>query len=124
MPGMNIALAVSEIAFAAFCVWLGVRIVNRRERWAKRTAIVIVLLLSLYVLSSGPTRWIAIRGRFKHAPLIPGGPITTTLKILGPDKWWQQVYSPLLSMSKQPWGGPIDWYWHTFAIYQLTDEYE
>jgi hypothetical protein len=25
------------VAFAAFCIWLTVRIVNRRERWAKWT---------------------------------------------------------------------------------------
>jgi hypothetical protein len=33
---MASTLAVFCVAFAAFCVWLGVRIVNRRERWAKR----------------------------------------------------------------------------------------
>jgi hypothetical protein len=30
-------LAVASVAFAAFCIWLGVRIVNRKERWAKWT---------------------------------------------------------------------------------------
>ncbi len=45
------------IAFAAFCVWLGVRIVNRRERWAKRTAAVVALAL-VYPISFGPAGWI------------------------------------------------------------------
>lgn len=46
-------LAVLGMAFAAFCVWLTVRIVNRRERWAIRTAIALALLL-IYALSFGP----------------------------------------------------------------------
>src|SRR5579872_7207719 len=40
---MAIALAIFEVAFAAFCIWLMVRIVNRRERWAKWTAMVLVI---------------------------------------------------------------------------------
>ena len=36
-PGMTILLPAQGTAFAAFCVWLTVRIVNRRERWAKWT---------------------------------------------------------------------------------------
>ena len=36
---MTIVLPALGVAFAAFCVWLGVRIVNRRERWAIRTAV-------------------------------------------------------------------------------------
>ena len=31
---MTIHLSTLAIAFAAFCVWLTVRIVNRRELWA------------------------------------------------------------------------------------------
>jgi hypothetical protein len=48
-------------AFAAFCIWLTMRIVNRRERWAKWTAIVIVALF-LYVLSIGPLIGLDSRG--------------------------------------------------------------
>ena len=53
---MAIALAVSGIAFAAFCVWLTVRIVNRRERWAKWMAAGVVVLG--YPLSFGPVAWL------------------------------------------------------------------
>jgi hypothetical protein len=45
------------LVVAAFGVWLGVRIINRRERWAKRTALVIVVVPTLYVLSFGPACW-------------------------------------------------------------------
>jgi hypothetical protein len=48
--------SVFAITFAAFCVWLGVRIVNRRERWAKWTAGVIG-----YPLSIGPVVWLLYR---------------------------------------------------------------
>jgi hypothetical protein len=34
---MTILLPTLAAIFAAFCVWLGVRIFNRRERWAKWT---------------------------------------------------------------------------------------
>ena len=45
------------VAFAAFCVWLGVRFYNRRERWAKWTLAGVVVLPVLYVASYGPAMW-------------------------------------------------------------------
>lgn len=36
-PAMTIVLPTLAVAFAAFCVWLTVRIYNRRERWATWT---------------------------------------------------------------------------------------
>ena len=61
MRGMAVALAIFGAAFAAFCVWLTVRIINRRERWAKR--------LALGVAASYPISFIVLRlatiyGRF------------------------------------------------------------
>ncbi len=44
---------VVGVAFAACCVWLTVRIVNRSEKWAKWTAVA-VLLLATYPISFGP----------------------------------------------------------------------
>jgi hypothetical protein len=56
---MALALMIFGIAFAAFCVWLTVRIVNRRERWAKRTLAGVVGVPMLYVASIGPACWIS-----------------------------------------------------------------
>ncbi len=56
---MAVALAISGVAFAAFCVWLGVRIVNRRERWAKNLAAITISLA--YPLSIGPAYWLMSR---------------------------------------------------------------
>jgi hypothetical protein len=39
---MALALPIFGVAFAAFCVWLVVRIVNRKERWAKWTLATVV----------------------------------------------------------------------------------
>jgi hypothetical protein len=58
---MSVFIAVLGTAFAAFVVWLAVRIVNRRERWAKRTALLLVIVPTLYVLSIGPFVWLATR---------------------------------------------------------------
>jgi hypothetical protein len=53
-----IILVALSLALAAFCVWLLVRIVNRRERWAKRTAVGGIASLPLfYLLSFGPACW-------------------------------------------------------------------
>ncbi|HEY3965188.1 MAG TPA: hypothetical protein VGM05_11605 [Planctomycetaceae bacterium] len=58
---MTILLPVLAVVFAAFCVWLTVRIVNRRERWAKWTLAGAVGVPVLYVASFGPIVWLADR---------------------------------------------------------------
>jgi hypothetical protein len=56
---MNPLLVSLAVAYAALCVWLGVRIVNRRERWAKWTLAGVIAVPSLYVGSFGPACWLA-----------------------------------------------------------------
>jgi len=53
---MTIFLSALAVAYTAFCVWLMVRFVNRRERRAKWTLAVLVQLPVLYVSSFGPAR--------------------------------------------------------------------
>jgi hypothetical protein len=48
---MALALSFFGVAFAAFCVWLTVWIVNRRERRAKWTLAALVGLPVVYVAS-------------------------------------------------------------------------
>lgn len=55
---MMIALSIVSVAFAAFAVWLTVRIINRREKWAKWTGAILATLPVLYVLSFGPVCWL------------------------------------------------------------------
>jgi hypothetical protein len=75
---MAIALLIFGVAFAAFCVWLTVRIVNRRERWAKWTAAGVVLFV-LYPLSVGPMYAIFVGPR-KPDP---------------PPAWFNTLYAPV-----------------------------
>jgi hypothetical protein len=58
---MSNFLPVLGIAFAAFCVWLTVRIVNRHERWAKRLALGVA---ASYPISFIVLRLASIYGRF------------------------------------------------------------
>jgi hypothetical protein len=46
---MDLALSIFGVVIAVVCVWLKVRIVNQRERWAKRTAAAALLLPLLYL---------------------------------------------------------------------------
>jgi hypothetical protein len=56
---MSIVLPALAVAFAAFCIRLTVRIINRRERWAKWTLAAVVCAPVLYVASFGPACWIS-----------------------------------------------------------------
>ncbi len=55
-------LPALAVTFIAFCIWLTVRIINRRERWAKRMAVATAVLLLAYPLSEGPANWLDRRG--------------------------------------------------------------
>jgi hypothetical protein len=58
---MTILFSGLGVAFVAFCIWLTVRIVNRRERWAKWTLAAVVGVPVLYVAIFGPACWISSR---------------------------------------------------------------
>ena len=76
-PAMSIPFIALGTAFAAFCVWLTVRIINRHDRWAKLTLAGLVGLPVLYAASFGPVCWIlswtnnhSIRVETAYAPII------------------------------------------------------
>ena len=56
----TLVLAATGVAFAAFTMWLAIRIINRRERWAIWTAVAI-FALATYPVSFGPACWITSR---------------------------------------------------------------
>jgi hypothetical protein len=58
---MRIVLSALGTAFAGFCIWLAVRIYNRRERWARWTAIAVAAVM-LYPISVGPVLWLDLHG--------------------------------------------------------------
>ena len=58
---MTIVLLLLALTFASYCVWLIVRIVKRRERWAKWTLAAVIGMPVLYVASFGPACWLTDR---------------------------------------------------------------
>jgi cytochrome bd-type quinol oxidase subunit 2 len=78
---MSPVLPIVGVAYAAICVWLTVRIVNRREKWAKQTAAVVAFVPILYVLSFGPVCWATA------APNVVGN--------FDAPRLWMRVYFPI-----------------------------
>jgi len=93
----NVVMTSLGTTFAAFCVWLIVRLVNRRERWARRTAAVIAMLLVGYPLSVGPAIWLAEKG------LLPASSHAPIWIIYEPLRW-------LLLQSPEPAVAAFRWY--------------
>jgi hypothetical protein len=107
---MRTAFTIAGLASAAFAVWLVVRIVNRRERWAKRTAVALSIILVLYPLSVGPAVWLTkcIGGEdlmeavtdtafFPLFLVANNGPLWIARPIQAYLIWWDEVPVP-------PWG--------------------
>jgi hypothetical protein len=121
--GAGIVWALLGAAYAATWVWLGVRLVNRRERWAKWTAAALAAAPVLYVLSSGPMTILAFRSQVTHTPtVLPDG--TTAVMATsetGPGKWFPIAYAPLILVAEQPWGEPIFQYWEFFFLNRKGD---
>ena len=44
---------ILSTSFAAFCVWLAVRIIGRRERWAIRTGVLAGILVLVWLILIG-----------------------------------------------------------------------
>ena len=93
-------LAASGLAFAAFCIWFTVRVVNRREKSRRMiwlAALAAAALLS-YPLSFGPTCRLAYEG------LIPESQFMTVYRpcirlaldgpqaVRGPLQWWDEQW--------------------------------
>ena len=58
---MNALFSVLAVGLAAFTVWLIVRLVNKRERWAKWTLAATIATPVSYVASFGPACWLSTR---------------------------------------------------------------
>jgi hypothetical protein len=62
---MSILLPALAVAFAAFCVWLAVRIVNRRTPPKLKPLMItaVVVAVVAYPLSIGPVAYLVLTGR-------------------------------------------------------------
>lgn len=84
---MTMPFPTLGVAFAAVCVWLGIRIVNRRERWAKRLFVGLAVMPALYVLSFGPACW------FARSSLLPFEKMWVPFQMIA------GVYQPLVELA-------------------------
>ncbi len=111
-------------AYAAACIWIGVRLFNRRERWTKWTAVAVAITPLLYVLSSGPLTIVAFSTRIRQESVIlPDG--TTRVGVAGETslgRWFPIAYAPLLWASEHEWGDPVFWYGELFPNRQAAEE--
>ena len=100
----SLALLIFGIAFAAFCVWLTVRIVNRRERWAKWMLAGVVALPILYVASFGPVCWITSRANVEcHALGVCYQPLASAM-------WRIESWGATLDAYSRLYAAP-NWVW-------------
>ena len=90
------------VAFVALVVWLTVRIINRREQWAKWTlAGTMIGVPILYVLGFGPICWLY------HSDWFADDDIPFAIE--------RHVYEPILWLDEEgpgPMRIAIDWYAH------------
>ena len=82
----EIVSAILLVVWAVFCVWLVVRVINRRQRWAKWTLGTVLAVPVVYAASYGPWMWYATA--IKHDPKM----------------MWPAFYRPLARVA---WNGPF-----------------
>jgi hypothetical protein len=92
------------VVFGAFCVWLAVRIFNRRERWVKWTMVGLIVVSITYPLSFGLVTWLV-------AEMFDWDPNPRRANA----RWdaYALIYRPLLEMESdgpQPVREMIAWY--------------
>jgi hypothetical protein len=99
---MIAALVFFAASYAAFCIWLAVRFINRRERWVKRSLIAVgFLTILLYPWTWGPAIFVverlgtppwAVTAMEVYRPLIPIVTRWGRARILRPyiiySDWW------------------------------------
>lgn len=114
---MSIVSPALVMVLAAGCIWLTVRIVNRQKNWSKRTKwniAVLVILPTLYVLTSGPMRTVAIHRQGVYST--DGALIAETIGNENSAYRWSMFYAPLTWISQIEQGKPLSWYWSLFPI--------
>ncbi len=106
------ALLLLLAVYVALLIWLTVRIVNRKERWAKWTLAVVVGLLVLYVLSFGPACWIYSRTFEQESS-------STVWDIA------HRIYYPILRQwdGSGPVSSAIDWYANLCSAAEVYPSY-
>ena len=111
-----VAWGVVGVTYAAVCIWLGVRLFNRKERWAKWTALALAMIPALYILSSGPMSMIGFESVVRHTPTVlpDGKTVTRASGETGISTWFPMAYAPLFWATEYAGGGFVFQYWMLF----------
>jgi hypothetical protein len=99
-------------AFVAFCVWLAMRIINRRERWTKWTLAATLCMPVVYVPSIGPATWLVSHGRSPQWGMNAYYYIYLPLLQFGFDNKYPRGRSPfgsVLFSYLEKWGDTPNW---------------
>jgi hypothetical protein len=98
---------VTGATFAAIVVWLTIRIINRRETWAIRTALGL-FVVAMYPVSFGPVCWITSRANVGAwaIPMIYR-PMVSAMRESN------RIYVALDSYARL--GSPSSWQWSTWS---------
>jgi hypothetical protein len=83
---------------------------RKKPLWPWSVALLIGLPV-LYVASSGPTRMVAF-----HQSSTGISETGIGFKYFAADEWWLKLYDPLLWVSEQSWGSPLNRYWDWFPL--------
>lgn len=94
---------------------------ERRKRSSLTFRVTVgLMLVALYVLSSGPAMMVGARLHTIYPQIIGGnasfyiGPGPERIVYRGVR--WHKTYSPVYWVSRQAWGRPLVWYWRQFPI--------
>jgi hypothetical protein len=119
-----VAWGVVGVTYAAVCIWLGVRLFNRRERWVKWTAVALAIVPVLYTLSSGPMSMIGFESVVRHTPTVlpDGTSVMTASSETGISPWFQMTYAPLFCASEYGGGDSVFQYWLLFPHHRTFVE--
>ena len=87
---------------------------KRKQGWST-WILAAILILVLYVLSSGPSQSLALSGQIIASAPDSLGRVGVGIDVAyGP--WWPKICAPLRWGAGQPWGDPLQRYWELFPI--------
>jgi len=120
----GIAWGAVGALYAAACIWICVRLFNRRERWSKWTALALAIVPLLYVLSSGPLSMVAFHFRVVHSPTVlpDGSSVVTATSEMDVSRWFPIAYAPMFWASEQVAGDVVFSYWMLFPHQRKVTE--
>jgi len=113
---MIVPVLVVVVTLAACYLWLTVRVINRKGRWARWKRAGLPIVAVLYLLSSGPMHGAA----FRNTSIIGYDP-DGSLVLSKPENWWPKAYAPVIWASERPWGKSLKTYWNCFPIVQAKE---